>query len=95
MRLIYRPEALREIDDYLGVIRSDNPQAADVASRDLEQFAKGILDLPNLGLRDPDADVFERVVPDYPLVIAYRVTNATIEILSVFHTARDPATRRW
>ena len=28
MRLIYHPEALHEIDDYLGVIRSENPQDA-------------------------------------------------------------------
>jgi plasmid stabilization system protein ParE len=37
-------------------------------------------------------DVRQRLVPRFPYVIVYREVGGTIQIVSVFHTSRDPRT---
>jgi plasmid stabilization system protein ParE len=95
MKVVYQREALQELDAYLDRIRADNPDAADAASYDLEEFASGIAALPHLGIVDPETSVYERAVPDYPLIYAYQIMHAQIEIISVFHTSRSLEMRRW
>ena len=95
MKLVYRPEALADLDTYLGQIRSDNPRAVAETALDIAAFAVGIEAPPGLGFSDPDTGVFERIVPEYSLAFVYRVSASLIDVVAVLHTARDPAIRRW
>ena len=69
-----------------------NPiNAGDVLSR-VEQAEQRILDHPKIGKPGFRGDTFEYTMPHDPICLIYRITGDTIELLSVFHEAREP---RW
>ena len=42
----------------------------------------------------PVPDVYEIVVPKLPYIVVYRLGEAGLEVVGVFHVARDPDSRR-
>ncbi len=43
---------------------------------------------------DADTDCYEWPIPGLPLLLVYVIDVETLRIVALFHTSRDPATRR-
>jgi toxin ParE1/3/4 len=76
---------LREIDRYVSV---HNPDAARRLAGRIELLVRHLEDHPLAGRIGRVAGTRELILPEYPYIIAYRVTLETVEILTVMHAAR-------
>jgi toxin ParE1/3/4 len=55
----------------------------------------GVLDvLPLAGRPNPADNTREFVVPGLPYLIIYVPVSDVIDVIAIFHTSRDPATKR-
>ncbi|MDN5927264.1 MAG: type II toxin-antitoxin system RelE/ParE family toxin [Hyphomicrobiales bacterium] len=80
--------ALRRLDEIGGYIERDNPNAA---SRVIARVVSAIDHLaiyPATGRTGRIKGTNELVLADVPYIVAYRVTPATVEILTVMHAAQ-------
>lgn len=88
-------EASRDLDDVLSYIASQNPVAAARVAERIERSVTILADFPRAGRLNPASGAFEWVVPGLPLLIIYTLpTDDLVEIIAVFHTSRDPNTKR-
>jgi addiction module RelE/StbE family toxin len=88
MKLRYTPRArsdLAEIHDY---IAQENPQAARRVVLIIRKAAEALPQNPLVGRSGRVAETRELAVGRFPFVLAYRVEEDEIQILSVIHTAR-------
>jgi toxin ParE1/3/4 len=76
---------LSEIHSY---IAKHNPVAALKVARIIRAQAEGLTAHPMMGRQGRVANTRELVVKGYPYMIAYRVTEETIDLLAVRHMAR-------
>jgi plasmid stabilization system protein ParE len=94
MQIKWLRTALRNLDEEIAFIATEDPQAARrTASRILEAVA--LLETqPGLGRPGRVPGTRELVVLDSRYLIPYRVNRQIIEILRVFHTSRSQP-QRW
>jgi plasmid stabilization system protein ParE len=64
-----------------------------VAAR-IDHTLQAISQFPHAGRLDAETGAREWVVPGLPLLIIYVTSDDLIEVIAVFHTARDPETKR-
>ncbi len=91
MKIIYRVEALADLNDQLSYIAADSPTiAAQVAAR-IENSLSRLELFPHSGRAGAVPGTYELVVPRLPFIVVYRVTGF-VEIIAVFHAAqkREP-----
>ena len=96
MRVVWTAEAADDLADTLAYIAARSPQgAANVAAR-IEAAVDSIGQFPHAGRLDPKTGCRERVIGRYPLLLVYTVDDAQnlVEIIALFHTARDPQDKR-
>lgn len=89
MRIRFTPRSrddLVEIHDY---IAAENPAAARRVIGTIRDQIRILVDHPLLGRRGQLPDTRELVISRYPYLVAYRVNGETIEIVTIWHTARD------
>lgn len=89
MRIRFTPRSrddLIEIHDY---IAAENPAAARRVVGAIRQQIRILADHPFLGRRGQIPDTRELVISHYPFLVAYRVHGEMIDVLTVWHTARD------
>ncbi len=79
-------ESLRKQQAY---IAADNPAAARRVGRRIRQATLRLATFPYSGRLGIVPDTRELIVPGLPYLIVYRVRNETVEILRVFHAARN------
>lgn len=95
MRVRYTPAArehLKEIGDY---IAKDNRPAANRVIQAIKQAVDLLRDQPNIGRPGHLEGTRELVVSNLPYYAAYRLTETTVEVFAVIHTARQwPETGR-
>jgi toxin ParE1/3/4 len=95
MSVVFRAEALADLDDiarYIGF--RDTAAAARVIAR-IHRVIYGTIDrLPLSGRLNPANNTREYVVPGLPYLIIYLPGADLIDIVAIFHTARDPGTKR-
>jgi addiction module RelE/StbE family toxin len=88
MKLRYTPRArldLAEIHDY---IAQENPLAARRVILIIRNAAEALLQNPLVGRSGRVAGTRELAVGRFPFMLAYRVDENEVQILSVIHTAR-------
>jgi addiction module RelE/StbE family toxin len=88
MKLRYTPRArldLAEIHDY---IAQENPQAARRIVSIIRKAAEALPQNPFVGRSGRVAGTRELAVGRFPFMLAYRVDENEVQILSVIHTAR-------
>lgn len=89
MKVIYRVEALSDLDQHLSFIATQSPAIAlNVGERILNSISRLEL-FPNSGRTGRVPGSFELVIPQLPYIAVYRVTDF-VEITAIFHTAQDP-----
>lgn len=79
-------ESLRRQQAY---IAADNPDAARRIGRRIRQAVLRLATFPYSGSLGSVPQTRELVVPGLPYLIVYRVREETVEILRVFHAARN------
>ncbi len=88
MRLNWTPIALRQLRDARAFMAADNPDAADALVTQIEERAQTLLIFPAAGR--PDTTGRRRLaLPPTPYSLIYRVAEARIVILAVWHGARQ------
>lgn len=77
---------LRALRQY---ISQDNPQAANRMAKKIVEHVNLLSHQPSIGRPGRVLGTRELIIADTPYIAPYRVKNNTIEILRVFHTARE------
>ncbi|MEQ9123233.1 MAG: type II toxin-antitoxin system RelE/ParE family toxin [Alphaproteobacteria bacterium] len=90
MKLRITARANRDLQDIAGYLNSRNPSAAAVVRDRIERALQLLIAAPKIGRMSERAGLREFPVRDLPYLIVYRVNSDAVEILSVFHGARDP-----
>ena len=96
MRVVWTPEAINDLEQVLAYIGQHNPTAASAVAARIDRTIESIGQFPHAGRLDPDTGCRERVVGRYPLLIVHAIDDQHdfVEIIGVFHTSRDPQTKR-
>lgn len=89
MRVRWLRGALRNLDQEASYIAQDNPEAAVKLVCQLRDSALPLGEQPNLGRPGRIPGTRELILSNFPYILPYRVRNDTVEILRVFHTARQ------
>jgi toxin ParE1/3/4 len=95
MKVAFREEALADLDE-IGtfIARSDAGAADRVIARIYKVIHRTIAALPLSGRLNPANNTREYAVPGLPYLVIYLPAGDTIDVIAVFHTARDPETKR-
>lgn len=89
MKLIWSPEALRDLTEIRAYIAIDNPVAATKVVRRIVSLVSVQLPInPESGRVGRLPDTRELVISDTPFVVPYRLRSDIVEILRVYHAAR-------
>jgi len=94
MPIQWTKEAADDLESLLAYIEQDSSLAAVHVARRISQTIRNITLFPDAARLDRETGAREAVVRGMPLLIIYNVTNTFIEIIAVFHTARNPKNRR-
>ena len=90
MRLRLTTRAYNDLEAISSFFEERNPQAATALFAVFERVFEGLQTMPLRGRETDIPHVRCVVIPRIPYRVFYRLTADTIEILSVFHTSRDP-----
>ncbi|MET0195166.1 MAG: type II toxin-antitoxin system RelE/ParE family toxin [Hyphomicrobiaceae bacterium] len=95
MNLRWTLEASEDLEDVLSYIASRNPIAAASVAEQIERSVTSLAEFPRAGRRNPASGALEWAVPGLPLLIIYTIPTADlVEVIALFHTSRDPSTKR-
>ncbi len=93
MTVLFRDEALEDLDEIARFIARDNPMVADWIIARIHAVIYDTLDaFPESG-RHASSAAYEFAVPHLPYLIVYLPRKAGIDVIGVFHTARDPRSK--
>ena len=94
MNVVFREEALTDLEEIADYIAKQNPvAAARVLARIHRVIYRTIRTLPLGGRLNPLNNTREYSVLGLPYLVIYLPSADSIDIIGVFHTARDPATK--
>ena len=95
MTVVFREEALADLDEIAQFIAQHNPRAANrVIARIHKTIYQTIGMLPLCGRLNAANATREYAVPGLPYLVIYLPTADGIDVVAIFHTARDPASKR-
>lgn len=89
MKIVWLPAAAHALDREYDYLAARHPQAARTVFSRIAALVKRLEDFPQSGRQGQIAGTRELVIPSLPYVVIYRVNADQVEILRVFHTARD------
>jgi toxin ParE1/3/4 len=90
MTLIWSPEAIADLVALRAYIEQDDPAAAQRVSLHIIQNVETLLpNSPEIGRPGRVPGTRELVIPRTPFIVPYRVVDKTIQILRVYHGARQ------
>jgi addiction module RelE/StbE family toxin len=81
--------AAQDLQEITRYIRKDNSSAARAVAKTLFDAANGLDLFPLRGRTGRIAGTRELVVPGLPYIIVYHVTRTAIQILHIYHGARN------
>ncbi len=87
-RLRWTPRALRRLESVWAFIAPENPAAADRTMQRIVDAAEILAAHPAMGRPGRIMGTRELVLADTPYLIAYRVSETEIAILTVLHAAQ-------
>ena len=90
MKLRVTARANRDITNIADYISAENPFAALRVGERIEATLALLTEAPLIGRRSNRPNVREFPVRGLPFLVIYRATGDAIEVLSIFHTSRDP-----
>jgi toxin ParE1/3/4 len=95
MTVVFREEALADLEEIAQYIAQHDPRAADrVVAHIHRTIYRTIAVLPLSGRLNSTNNTREYAVPGLPYLVIYMPTVEGVDVIAVFHTARDPAAKR-
>jgi toxin ParE1/3/4 len=95
MSVVFREEALADLDEIASYIAQRNPAAAIGVVARIHRLIYGTLDKFPFGDRLNSANnTREYAVPGLPYLVIYLPASDVVDIIAIFHTSRDPRTKR-
>jgi toxin ParE1/3/4 len=89
MRLVWSPEAIRDLASLRAYVAQDNPRAAQRMALHFVRNVETLLsENPSMGRPGRVSGTRELVIPKTPFVVPYRVQAGTIQTLRIYHGAR-------
>lgn len=89
MNIVFSPEAKLDLDEIFDFILKDRPTCAqDILDRIKEQIGC-LRNHPHMGRPGRVPGTRELVLPNLPFIIPYQVKGDQLQILRVYHTARQ------
>jgi len=88
MKVVYRLEALGDLQNHFSYIAEDDPAAASRVVTDICKVIRRLEIFPYSGRKGIVEGSYELVVPRLPYIVVYRV-HSEVEILAVFHTSTN------
>lgn len=90
MKIVYAPQALRDIDEILAYLFERSPRGAHSVSLAIEHEIQRCGLNPHLALETDEPNLYRRPLVEYRYTIFYRVNAETqhVEIARVLHGAR-------
>jgi addiction module RelE/StbE family toxin len=89
MEIIWRRTALNDLEAIREFIAQDNPGAAARIYAAVRAAVDPLANYPNLGRAGRVEGTRELIIAGLPYIVAYRVVENQIRILSVIHTSRQ------
>ncbi len=90
MTLIWSPEAIADLVALRAYIEQDDPVAAQRVSLHIIHNVETLLpNSPEMGRPGRVPGTRELVIPRTPFVVPYRLVGNTIQLLRVYHSARQ------
>jgi addiction module RelE/StbE family toxin len=89
MQVKWLRRALENLDDEAAYIAKDSPRVAGEFVVHMRNSAAMLADHPNMGRPGRITGTRELVVTRFSYILPYRVRGGTVEVLRVFHTARQ------
>ena len=86
-------DAASDLSGVLEYIADKSPAGAASVAAAITTTVTSISEFPHAGRVDADTGCRERLVGRYPLLLIYTVSTDLVEIIALFHTSRDPATK--
>ncbi len=93
-RIRWLRTALKNFDEEISYIASDDPAAARLVARRIADAVALLAAQPAIGRPGRIAGTRELLVPKTRYLIPYRVRRGVVEVMRVFHTSRRPP-KRW
>ena len=90
MRYRLTTRAHRDLVNLLTYLGKESPQAAQYGAVQIEKTLDLLIQMPRLGRSSLRPDTREIGVSHFPLLVVYRINADVIEILTIFHTSRNP-----
>lgn len=90
-RATWSPRARAELRALVRYLRGRNQAAAERASRELLEAGDLLVRFPEMGRPGGVPGRRERSVPDWHIVMVYRIIDGSIEISTLRDTRRDPS----
>lgn len=81
--------ATRDLEQIAEFIRADRTEAAERIAKSLFDTANSLCTLPSRGRIGKIQGTRELIVSGLPYIVVYRVTDAAVQILRIYHGARD------
>lgn len=95
MSVVFRDEAISDLDEIARFIGQRNPAAAGRIIDRIHRVIYATIDrLPLSGRLNRKNNTREFAVPGLPYLIIYRPVGDVVDVIAIFHTSRDPATKR-
>lgn len=94
MKIAYTEDALADLDALLSYIAERNPAAAAHVAARIDASVAAIAVFPHASRLDPETGARERAVPGLPVLVIYKVSDDLVEIIAIFHTSQDPASKQ-
>ena len=89
MRIYWLPAAAYALDREYDLLVTRNPKATRAVFARIAAMVVRLAEFPYAGRPGQIAGTRELVIPSLPYLVIYRVNEERIEVLRVFHTARD------
>jgi toxin ParE1/3/4 len=89
MQIIWRRTALNDLKTIRAFIAQDNTEAADGVSSAIRTTVMRLADYPDLGRAGRADGTRELAIPHMPYIVAYRVAEGQVHILTIIHTSRQ------
>lgn len=94
MRIVWSAEAAVDLERILDFIARSSLSGAAAVAVAVDTTLASIRRFPYAGRLDAKTGCRERLAGRYPPLIVYLVHDDGLEIIAVFHTSRDPASKR-
>ncbi len=86
MELRWSPRAKADLLQVREYISERDPKAAQKVAKSIQHTVHLLLEYPELGVKTRVENVYEKLVPNLPFLIPYRLQDDALEILAVFDT---------